>query len=1397
MSGPVIGRATVEVGADASGFPADVQRQASGPLQSIGRNVASAFGTVFKTGLATVGTAAAAGMGVALSGGFSRLTALDDATYKLKALGHEGDALEGIMKNAENAVLGTAFGLDEAAGLAGVFVAAGIKPGKELEGVLTTLANTSSVAGTSLQEMGQIMQGAAARGRITGHEMAMLANRGVPALSILADHLGLTTEEIEKMVSNGEISFDTFVAAMDGAMGEAAVIMGQSGRAMVSNLVAALSRLGADALAPLLAGFKMIAPPLIAAVSNIQKQLQPVFESWGDAMEPLFERIADWFTRISEMDFSGLSSAFSGLSALLVPLAGLLVGMFGPLMARLPIVGALFASLTGPVGAIIGLFVLMWQSSEVLRNAVTTAFEEISTALGGSGETMQWLSGVIGELAVWLGDNLGAAIAFLTPLIVSLIEGFNAIGQEGDTVAAVGESLREGFERLGPIFEQLGGLIPALLTALIDLTVTGFSGLVTALGWISENMDWLIALLPAIIAGFVAWRLASMGVETAALLARASLAAMAPVLMVNQVLMLANNLIAIRFRTTLMSQSASIGVNTAAHMTNNAALRAKAVAASVAAVQTRILTIAMRALPFMWIATAVMAAVAALTWFFTSTEMGQGILAAFRDIAVGAWERIRDLGLAIWPQIQAAFEGFVNFVRPIAEQIGTWFSAGWDMIVAGATAVGETLSSFFGGLGDGASESANGVMGSFQDTFDRLSAGAAELRDTVLPFFQSIGETLGETFSEVREILAPAFESVVEAAAPLIPMFVETGQAIMEAIQPLGEMIVNEILPTLAELYGVWVGMWAEMVVMLAPLIAGIVEELVPALVDFAQGILPQVIEALQALVSGFVPVITTIAETVAVFIGQLIPVLAMIISAILPVVATVIEVLVPALLMIIGTILQVATQVIAVVLPFVAQMIATFLTLVAFVIEFLIPIIEQILQVVVTVFEAIVPVVMAALDILMGVITTVMGLISGDWAMVWEGIKQILSATWDFIVAAVTGAWDILLSVLQLGLTVLQALWSVVWTAISAVASAVWGMIVSAVTSAWETLSGWVSSGLSALSAIWSSIWSAISAAASAVWSAITGAVTSAWSALSGAVSSGLSALSSLWSSIWNAIRAVAAAVWAGIQAAVSVAWNALSSLVSSGLSVLSGIWSSIWGTISSFLSTTWDNITSTVSSAIDRVVEAVSSGLDTAISFVSELPGRVLDVLGNLGSYLYDSGAALINGFKEGIVGAFGAVRDAVSGGLERVRNLLPFSPAKEGPFSGRGYTTHSGKALVDDFAKGIEGQEDGAVRAMRGVAEKMRDSFDPEAYAPRGGINGMMGGNNLPRTPDTGGGSAQVTPVPGGGIVVQGPLIAVDSLTVDSDDRVRQVSQDLYTRAMRQGRADGKVNLGGSTR
>ena len=109
--------------------------------------------------------------------------------------------------------------------------------------------------------------------------------------------------------------------------------------------------------------------------------------------------------------------------------------------------------------------------------------------------------------------------------------------------------------------------------------------------------------------------------------------------------------------------------------------------------------------------------------------------------------------------------------------------------------------------------------------------------------------------------------------------------------------------------------------------------------------------------------------------------------------------------------------------------------------------------------------------------------------------------------------------------------------------------------------------------------------------------------------------------------------------------------------------------------------------------------------LGYIGSIPGRIIGLFAGAGSWLVNSGAALMDGFKQGILNAVDRVKSAVKGALQKVRDFFPFSPAKTGPFSGSGYTSVSGEHLMRDFGKAIGAQ--GAF--VRGQVDGVLGSLD----------------------------------------------------------------------------------------
>jgi len=152
-----------------------------------------------------------------------------------------------------------------------------------------------------------------------------------------------------------------------------------------------------------------------------------------------------------------------------------------------------------------------------------------------------------------------------------------------------------------------------------------------------------------------------------------------------------------------------------------------------------------------------------------------------------------------------------------------------------------------------------------------------------------------------------------------------------------------------------------------------------------------------------------------------------------------------------------------------------------------------------------------------------------------------------------------------------------------------------------------------------------------------------------------------------------------------------------------------------------------------------------------------------------LLGAGQALIQGFIDGIKGMVGAIGDAVGGVLDVAKQFFPHSPAKRGPFSGKGYTSFSGVALASDFAKGIGSQESVVASAASGL---MSAASLNGLRAP--GLSAVSSGPALHGSSAGGGGFPRRLALMVGGREFDGYLVDTASGVVAAAD-----SQSTYVR------------------
>lgn len=487
-AGPAASRLLSSFGAGIQGLPG-VASRALTSVVTAAANAGAAAGRVLGQGLSSAATGAvtvaATTIGVALTKGFGRLNAIDTAQAKLRGFGHDAQTITQIMTDATASVRGTSFGLGEAATVAASAVAAGIKPGEQLQTHLKSIANNASAAGLSMEEMGSIFNKAATQANgVQNDVIGQLADKGIPIYQELAKVLGVTAGEVFKMASEGKVDFETFSKAAQAAAGTVADEIGTTVPGAWKNMLASLGRIGANALGGLGEGsfFSKLGPLIQSAtkaLGPLEDRAIALGQAWNTWTGPVMDRLTGFFTSIGDGS-STLLTSLKEFLPILAPLGGAFAALgagglasilsrIGPLAALLPGLTGGLALLGGPLG---------------IAAAAMGAF-----ALSG-GDVSGLVSGLTGMVsgAVAALPGLVQQFATFVPQIVSSI------------LAQVPTLISVGIDLVGVLVDGIVSSIPVLVTGALQLVQGLVQAIITNLPAIIEGA---ITLVTALVQGLI------------------------------------------------------------------------------------------------------------------------------------------------------------------------------------------------------------------------------------------------------------------------------------------------------------------------------------------------------------------------------------------------------------------------------------------------------------------------------------------------------------------------------------------------------------------------------------------------------------------------------------------------------------------------------------------------------------------------------------------------------------------------------------------------------------------------------------------------------------------------------------------------------------------------------
>lgn len=208
----------------------------------------------------------------------------------------------------------------------------------------------------------------------------------------------------------------------------------------------------------------------------------------------------------------------------------------------------------------------------------------------------------------------------------------------------------------------------------------------------------------------------------------------------------------------------------------------------------------------------------------------------------------------------------------------------------------------------------------------------------------------------------------------------------------------------------------------------------------------------------------------------------------------------------------------------------------------------------------------------------------------------------------------------------------------------------------------------------------------ATTIFHGIGNVVGSVMDAAKATVSEKLDNMRSAYEAHGGGIRGAAAAAVEGVKGIYTAGYTFLDNLTGGKLTAIKD----------KFVSSV-TNIASGVRERFIGVKTAFSNGINTIKNAVS---GAV--------NWFFTSGQRIVTTFANGIKSAFSTAVNAVKGGLQKIRNMLPFSDAKEGPLS---TLTLSGQRTMTTYAHGLTLAQNAPAEAMEQGLQKAGATLERE--------------------------------------------------------------------------------------
>lgn len=195
---------------------------------------------------------------------------------------------------------------------------------------------------------------------------------------------------------------------------------------------------------------------------------------------------------------------------------------------------------------------------------------------------------------------------------------------------------------------------------------------------------------------------------------------------------------------------------------------------------------------------------------------------------------------------------------------------------------------------------------------------------------------------------------------------------------------------------------------------------------------------------------------------------------------------------------------------------------------------------------------------------------------------------------------------------------------------------------------------------------------------------------------------------SVMDAAKATVSEKLSNIKTAYEEHGGGISGVAAAAMEAVKGWYTAGYTFIDNLTGGKLSEIRGKFSTAMSNIVQGISQKFTDARTAFSNGLNNIKNAVSGAVTWFFESGKRIVSTFANGIKSAFSSAVEAVKGGLQKIRNLLPFSDAKEGPLS---TLTLSGQRTMTTYAHGLTLAGDAPAAAMNKSLQQVQGALDRE--------------------------------------------------------------------------------------